>query len=304
MAAPKDEKLEYLLEQTAKICYEGFGEPEIDVEGISEKLYEAAKNRVSEALRRLGLDASLKFNLYFNEPIGSVISEVQTDSDYPISFSISVCQHGRMFNPTICIIELSVKGDCRPYFDAVIRDYPRLLQDFLENNRAAIEFMCHVGLEDEKSITGKATDWVKAYLKNYDPEEEFFLQYEVKQNTSLQTIEYVMISLIAIYDAATAYFDGQPDELIRHHLKIFKGKQTRKPEPAIGFIIEYKSTWRDLLQYYHIEALDEEQAEIKFKRRYRSFMDDSKDTILRTISQKSDRAIFQKLLPECENYYG
>lgn len=303
MASPKNEKLQWLTDQTAKFLFEGYGEPEAGFNDskIHSTFREIATNWIDEARHRLDIERSGKFPLYYHDIFGAVISKFTTNAGHWFTLEFSLYDGYYRFEPVKLQIRLSVKGSGREYFDMVMQDYPRLLQDFLENNRAALNFSCHVGLDNEPNSKAKATEWLKVYLDNYDPEDEFFLEYDLKYNTSLQTIGYVMNSLVAIYDAATAYFEGEPDKLIQHHLKTFKGRKTKKTE-KIKFIIESEWGFGDNREYYFCQAQDDKQAALKFKRRYRSFMDAREYKILRIISQKSDAELFEKHLADCYNY--
>ncbi len=224
--AQNDRQLNWVLEQTSRSVYEGYGEPD---EGFyyGDELNKLARSWVDTAIAKLELptDHTGKFSVDpekgCREPIiAQSIMRAAHNTGLTLCFYIlQTFDLGK--GPLFVSIELNVENEGRAYFARVLNDYPKVLEDICQYS-GMLRFDNPVGLKAKLKRGSSFMDFLRAYISELeeDDEEHFMICFDAYDVTTRRNVHRAVTVLVALYDAATAAFDGaclQRDRLLRHH---------------------------------------------------------------------------------------
>lgn len=231
-----DEDLAWLLAQSSAYRWEGYGEPEASYGETGERLALARLGQkwVDHAAAGLGLDpGAWKFTVTLSEeaPFAAVLASASAfpDEGGP-ELRFELLDNGSIREPVVIAAALVCSGPSRDFFRQALGDYPKILDGVL-GYAHGLKFRCWVGLDNEPRANAPAMQWLRVYFADEDVEEEFALECDLGSATTVQTIRRNMLGLTALYDAATAEFEGDADRLVTHYQTIMgrrlKGRRSR-----------------------------------------------------------------------------
>ena len=229
--AQNDRQLNWLLDQTSRSVYEGYGEPD---EGFycGDELNTLARSWVDTAMTKLELptDHTGKFSVYpqkrCQEPIiAESIMRARNTGLTLCFYLLRTFDLGK--GPLSVVIELNVENEGRVYFASVLDDYPRELADICRYS-GMLKFDNPVGLKTAPKRGSSVMDFLRSYISELeeDDEEHFMISFHAYDVTTQRNVQRAVTVLVALYDAAAAALDDgcrQRDRLLRHHDTLIRG---------------------------------------------------------------------------------
>jgi len=223
--AQNDRQLKWLLEQTARSVYEGYGEPD-DGFYCGEELNALASSWVDTAIAKLELptDHRGKFSVdpqkHCGEPIMAESVMRARNTGLTLCFYL-LPTFDLAKGPLFVVIELNVEDEARAYFARIVDDYPRVLEDIFRYS-GMLKFDNPMGLKTKAKRGSSVMDFLRAYISELeeDDEEHFMIRFDAYDVTTRRNVHRAVIVLVALYDAAAAALDAgcsQRDRLLRHH---------------------------------------------------------------------------------------
>lgn len=196
-------------------------------DGLLAELISAGQALIDEARSSLGIEASSKFLLQpGGEPFGAVVVEATTETGCGLALKTYLVRCSDPRNPLALSIEVACAGYGRRYFESVLASVPGVLADILDYGRG-IKF--DAALDQELGRGASSFEWIKAYFAEHNLN-DFSIRRDLTGDSIDMTVRRAALSLVAIYDAATAAFGPEQDleRLLRHHARLFSRREGRR----------------------------------------------------------------------------
>lgn len=237
----QEPELLWLLEQTKLYYFEGFGgykfdepDPNFDFNVSLNTIHELAKKWITDASNyfKCPKQPNLQFYQRYKEPIGLIFGEllIIPTSTEGVSWEFTLLESRRDIRmPVILELTLKFENEGRACIEQFINDYPKPLRHFLEY-RVKPRF-----LDDDKILAPMPLNPTTfEQLKGYFTEREevncqFEFYYDFNWKSTLQTINYAVRNMFAIYDSIVAVNDSgkKPDLLLEYYLTVTKRLKNR-----------------------------------------------------------------------------